>query len=321
MNILVTGGAGYIGSVTVQRLIEAGHTPIVLDDFSMSSQSAVPEGVRVIEGKVGDFGRLVHADDHIDAVLHLAARISVAESMREPELYWQNNVVETLAMLGAMRALGITRLVFASTAAVYGNPETIPITEDAPTKPTSTYGMTKLAIDMAISGEALSHGLAACSVRFFNVAGAYGNAGERHPDETHLIPLALAAANGDLDALSLYGTDYPTKDGTCVRDYIHVADLADAMILALDNLTSSKHTVYNLGSTRGFTNREVLEAVERVTGKAVPFDEAPRRDGDPAVLVASNDLARKELGWTPQRSDLDTMATDARDFYRQNLTS
>lgn len=317
MKVVVTGGAGYIGSVTTRLLLEAGHEVVVLDNLSHSHRDSVPENVRFITGDVADFGSLLTAEDGIDAVIHLAAFIAAGESMTKPELYWQNNTLQTFKMLDGMRALGIRKLIFASTAAVYGNPVEIPITEDSPKNPTNTYGMTKLAMDMAITSEAWAHDLAATSVRFFNVAGAYKDAGERHPVETHLIPLALQAAAGERPGLALFGTDYDTKDGTCVRDYIHVADLARAMILALDKLQPGQHSIYNLGNGNGFTNREVLEAVQRVTGREFTVTEEPRREGDPATLIASSERALQDLGWVPQRPQLDDIISDAWEFYQQ----
>lgn len=292
---------------------------VVLDNLSHGHRDAVPTDVHFIEGDVADLARLIQPEDAIDAVIHLAAFIAAGESMQKPELYWQNNTLQTFKMLEGMRELGIRKLIFASTAAVYGNPVEVPITEDSPKNPTNTYGMTKLAMDMAITSEAWAHDLAATSVRFFNVAGAYKDAGERHPVETHLIPLALDAAAGKRDGLSLFGTDYETKDGTCVRDYIHVADLARAMLLALGKLESGKHTIYNLGNGNGFTNREVLETVKKVTGKDFLIREELRREGDPAALIASSQRAQQGLGWVPQRPDLADIISDAWEFYQAIL--
>lgn len=316
MNILLTGGAGYVGRVTVKMLQAAGHTVTVLDNLSNSSGEAMPEGVRFFEGNAGDVDQVLPLDVTFDAVIHLGALISASESMAEPARYWENNVVQTSQLLVAMRSRNVKKLVFASTAAVYGNPVSTPIAEDAATVPTSVYGATKLATDNAISIEAASYGLGAISFRFFNVAGSYQGVGEQHIHETHLIPLALAAAAGDRPSLELYGTDYPTPDGTCIRDYVHVADLAGAIVLALDHLTPGTHRMYNLGNGTGFTNRQVLEAIARVTGSAVPVIEKARRDGDPAVLVASNARATTELGWQPAHSQLETIIHDAWNFYR-----
>jgi UDP-glucose 4-epimerase len=254
-------------------------------------------------------------DPSYDAVLHFAGLIAAGESMQRPELYWDANVVGSLALLDAMRAAGVRRLVFSSTAAVYGNPVALPITEDAITTPTSTYGATKLTIDHAIASEATAYGLAAVSLRYFNVAGALrhpaGIFGERHQPETHLIPIALQVAAGRRDKLQVYGDDYPTLDGTCVRDYIHVADLAAAHLLALDAAVPGEHKIYNLGNGTGFSNRQVVAVVREVTGHPLPVETAPRREGDPAALVASSAKAHAELGWTPARPDLAEIVADA----------
>ena len=312
MNILVTGGAGYIGSVMTTLFLEAGHQVTVLDNLSHGHADAVPQGVhKFIQADIADLTAVITPEDNIEAVVHLAAFIAAGESMTAPELYWQNNTVSTLALLNGMRELGIGKLVFASTAATYGNPTQVPITEDAATNPTNTYGMTKLAIDMAITSECLAHGLAATSLRFFNVAGAYKQAAERHPTETHIIPILLQVARGEREAFTIFGDDYPTPDGTCVRDYIHVHDLARAAALALDKLQAGRHGIYNLGNGDGFSNKQVIEAVERVTGKHIPVSYGPRREGDPATLIASSALAHKELGWTPAHPTLDEMIQDA----------
>lgn len=321
MNIVVTGGAGYIGSVMSALLIESGHTVTILDNLSHGHRDAIPEGARFIQADVADFANVIKAEDQIDAVVHLAAYIAAGESMVKPELYWQNNTLNSLGLLEAMRTLGIKKLIFASTAAVYGNPETVPITEAAPKQPTSTYGMTKLAVDMAITSEAFAHGLAATSLRFFNVAGAYGAYGERHPVETHIIPIALDVAAGKRDMFTIFGEDYDTSDGTCVRDYIHVIDLARAALAALEKLQPGKHTIYNLGNGDGFSNKQVVAAVEKVTGRALPVAFGERREGDPAILVASSKRAEQELGWKPSRPKLEEMITDAWEFYQAQHAS
>lgn len=315
MNILLTGGAGYIGSVTVLALLEAGHTITIVDNLSHGNQDAVPDGVRFIEGNIAELDMLLPTPEHYDAVIHLAAFMAAGESMKVPEKYWQNNTVNTLSMLSTLRKRGIKKLVFASTAAVYGNPVAVPIVEDAPKNPTSTYGMTKLAMDMAITSESWAHGLAATSLRFFNVAGAYKTAGERHPEETHIIPLLLDAAAGRRQ-FTMYGDDYPTEDGTCIRDYIHVYDLARAMLLALDTMKPGEHTIYNLANGEGFSNKQVIDMVKKVTGKDFPVAVGPRREGDPAVLVASSQKAKDELGWEPTRPLLEQMVTDAWEYYQ-----
>ncbi|MER7536113.1 UDP-glucose 4-epimerase GalE [Streptomyces sp. NPDC097704] len=311
---LVTGGAGYVGSVVAAHLLERGHRVTVLDDLSTGFAEAVPEGAEFIEGRVQDAGRWL--DPTYDGVLHFAAFSQVGESVAKPEKYWENNVGGTMALLAAMRSAGVRRLVFSSTAATYGEPETVPITETAPTAPTSPYGASKLAVDHMIGGECAAHGLAAVSLRYFNVAGAYGALGERHAPESHLIPLVLQVALGRREAVSVYGEDYPTPDGTCVRDYIHVADLAEAHLLALDAMTAGEHLICNLGNGNGFSVREVVETVRKVTGHPVPEITAPRRPGDPAVLVASAEAARERLGWTPSRPDLADVVADAWAFAR-----
>ncbi|MEU2184630.1 UDP-glucose 4-epimerase GalE [Streptomyces thermolilacinus] len=315
MKYLVTGGAGYVGSVVAAHLLEAGHEVTVLDDLSTGFREAVPDGAAFVEGRVQDAAR--HLDGSYDGVLHFAAYSQVGESVAKPEKYWENNVGGTMALLSAMRAAGVRRLVFSSTAATYGEPVSTPITETDPTAPTSPYGASKLAVDHMIGGEAAAHGLAAASLRYFNVAGAYGERGERHDPESHLIPLVLQVALGRRESISVYGDDYPTPDGTCVRDYIHVADLAEAHLLALDAVTPGEHLVCNLGNGNGFSVREVVETVRKVTGHPVPEVTAARRPGDPAVLVASAAVARERLGWRPSRPDLADIVGDAWDFARR----
>jgi UDP-glucose 4-epimerase len=311
--VLVTGGAGYIGSVVAARLLETGYRVTVLDDLSTGHRAGVPQGAEFVEGRVHDTAAKV-LDPSYAAVLHFAAYSQVGESVAKPEKYWANNVVGTHQLLDAMREAAVRRLVFSSTAAVYGEPEAVPIPETARTTPTSPYGATKLAVDHMISAEAAAHGLAAVSLRYFNVAGSYLGFGERHDPESHLIPLVLKAALGERPAITLFGTDYPTADGTCVRDYIHVADLADAHLLALGRARADEHLICNLGNGRGFSVREVIDAAERVTGRRIPQIEAERRAGDPATLVAGAQRARAELGWSPARPALDTMVADAWSF-------
>ncbi|WP_069768611.1 UDP-glucose 4-epimerase GalE [Streptomyces sp. LUP30] len=309
---LVTGGAGYVGGVVAQHLLEAGHEVVVLDNLSTGFREGVPAGATFIEGDIRDAGK--HLDDSFDAVLHFAAFSQVGESVVKPEKYWENNVGGTMALLGAMREAGVRKLVFSSTAATYGEPEQVPIVETAPTKPTNPYGASKLAVDHMISGEAAAHGLGAVSLRYFNVAGAYGAQGERHEPESHLIPLVLQVAQGRREAISVYGDDYPTPDGTCVRDYIHVADLAEAHLLAVAAAQPGEHLICNLGNGNGFSVREVVETVRKVTGHPIPEVAAPRRAGDPAVLVASAATARERLGWNPSRADLAGIVADAWKF-------
>ncbi|MER7662566.1 UDP-glucose 4-epimerase GalE [Streptomyces sp. NPDC096193] len=312
---LVTGGAGYVGSVVAQHLLEAGHEVTVLDNLSTGFREGVPAGAAFVEGDIRDAAKWL--DDSFDAVLHFAASSQVGESVLKPEKYWDNNVGGTMALLAAMRSAGVRTLVFSSTAATYGEPVSTPITETDPTAPTSPYGASKLAVDHMITGEAAAHGLAAVSLRYFNVAGAYGSCGERHDPESHLIPLVLQVALGKRESISVFGDDYPTPDGTCVRDYIHVADLADAHLLALDAAAPGEHLICNLGNGNGFSVREVVETVRRVTGHPVPEVVAPRRGGDPAVLVASARTAQERLGWQPSRADLAGIVSDAWAFARQ----
>ncbi|MEO7194456.1 MAG: UDP-glucose 4-epimerase GalE [Pseudonocardiaceae bacterium] len=309
MRLLVTGGAGYIGSVCAARLVEAGHDVVVLDDLSTGHRDAVPAGCRFVEGAVQDVGAVLA--EGFDGVLHFAARSLVAESMAQPQRYWLGNVVATVGLLEAMREHGTPRLVFSSTAATYGEPASVPITEDAATWPTNPYGATKLAIDHAIASYASAHGMAAVSLRYFNVAGAYGRYGERHTVETHLIPLILRVALGQQDQIMVFGEDWPTPDGTCIRDYIHVVDLADAHERALEQAVPGEHRIYNLGNGTGFSVRQVLETCRTVTGRPIPARSAPRRPGDPAVLIASSDRAHRELGWKPERADLAVIVADA----------
>ncbi|MGH3486850.1 MAG: UDP-glucose 4-epimerase GalE [Actinopolymorphaceae bacterium] len=313
MKLLVTGGAGYIGGIVTALLLEAGHEVTVLDDCSTGHRDAVPAGATFVQGGVDSAGEVL--DPSYDGVLHFAAKSLVAESVQRPDRYWHNNVGGSLALLDAMRAHGVGRIVFSSTAATYGEPSTMPITEDTPPVPTNPYGASKLAVDRMLEGEARAYDLAAVSLRYFNVAGAYARHGERHDPETHLIPNLLAVAAGDVEHAKLFGTDYPTHDGTAVRDYLHVVDLADAHLRALDAATPGRHLVCNLGTGTGSTVQEVLDAVRRVTGRPVQVVESPRRPGDPPTLVASNARAQSELGWSPQR-DLDTMVSDAWAFRR-----
>ncbi|OIV38875.1 UDP-glucose 4-epimerase GalE [Mangrovactinospora gilvigrisea] len=314
--VLVTGGAGYVGSVVAAHLLRDGYAVTVLDDLSTGHRGAVPAGAEFVEGRIQDAAKVLDGAG-FTAVLHFAASSQVGESVANPEKYWTNNVAGTLALLTAMRAAGVGRLVFSSTAAVYGEPATVPITEDLPQAPTNPYGATKLAIDHTIGSYCAAYGLAATSLRYFNVAGAFGEFGERHDPESHLIPLVLRAAAGLRENVAVFGTDYPTPDGTCIRDYIHVADLAEAHLLALRHSTAGEHLICNLGNGEGFSVRQVIDTVRRVTGREVPVVEADRRAGDPAVLVASSERARKRLGWQPTRTDLDGIVADAWRFFVQ----
>ena len=319
MKLLVTGGAGYVGSVCAKVLLENGHHVVVVDDLSTGNADAVPPGAEFVGGDMVAAARSLLGDGSFDGVLHFAAKSLVGESVQSPELYWQANVVKTLGLLEEIRAAGTQRLVFSSTAATYGEPETVPITEDAPARPTNAYGATKLAIDNAITSYAHAHGLAATSLRYFNVAGAYAGLGERHAVETHLIPLVLAVAAGQRSEILVYGTDWPTPDGTPIRDYIHVRDLAEAHLLALQHAQPGAHRIYNLGSGTGFSVREVIDCCRRVTGRPIAARDVARRAGDPAVLVASSALAGSELGWRPRHTSLEEIVTDAWEFTRSRL--
>jgi UDP-glucose 4-epimerase len=311
VRVLVTGGAGYIGSVVASQLVEAGHETVVLDDFSKGHRRAVPEGTRLVSGNLLETGFVRETlSQGFDGVLHFAALSLVGESVEQPERYYRNNVCGTLNLLEAMGEADTGRLVFSSTAAVYGEPEEVPIEETAPTVPTNPYGASKLAVDRLIGAICEARGLAATSLRYFNVAGASGRFGEDHHPETHLIPLVLRAAS-EGSTVKIFGTDYETRDGTAVRDYIHVEDLGRAHLLALEAAGPGEHHVYNLGNGAGFSVREVVEAARRVTGKSIDAVEAPRRAGDPPVLVASSERIQADLGWMPEKPDLETMISDA----------
>ena len=319
MKLLVTGGAGYIGSVVARQLVEAGHETVVLDNLSKGHKRAVPEDIRFVEADLLNVERVSEVlAGSFDGVLHFAAFSLVGESVEEPERYYRNNVCGTLNLLEAMREADVSRLVFSSTAAVYGEPEEVPIPETSPTLPTNPYGGSKLAVDQMIRAVAEARGLGATSLRYFNVAGASGPFGENHHPETHLIPLVLQAASGQRDSVKIFGTDYPTRDGTAVRDYIHVEDLGRAHLLALEAAEPGEHRVYNLGNGAGFSVREVIEAARRVTDRPIKAVESPRRSGDPAVLVASSDKIRSELGWKPEKPELEGMISDAWDWMQRH---
>jgi UDP-glucose 4-epimerase len=311
--ILVTGGAGYIGSVCAAQLLAEGHEVVVVDDLSRGHQAAIPAGAEHAEVDILDAPELASAvaDAHPDAVMHFAALALVGESVQHPERYWRTNVGGTLNLLDAMRAAEVERLVFSSTCACYGAPDEVPIAEDTPTRPANPYGASKLAVDQMIGEHCAAHGLAAISLRYFNVAGASGEQGEDHDPETHLIPNVLRAALGTLEHVEVFGSDYETPDGTAVRDYIHVEDLARAHLLALEAARSGDHRILNLGNGNGFSVREVIEAGRRVTGLEIPARDAPRRPGDPPVLVAASQRIRDELGWEPRKPELEAMIADA----------
>jgi UDP-glucose 4-epimerase len=319
VKLLVTGGAGYIGSVVTACLLGAGHEVVVLDDLSTGHADAVPDGARFVQGTLREAGFGVLDGAGFDAVLHFAARSLVGESMRRPGLYWDKNLGESLALLDAVRRAGVRAIVFSSTAATYGEPESNPILETDPTRPTNPYGASKLAIDTALAEYARLHGIGGVSLRYFNVAGAMitdrANLGERHTIETHLVPNVLAVARGTRESVRVFGSDYPTPDGTCIRDYIHVVDLAQAHLLALDACAPGTHQIFNLGSGNGFSVREVIDVCRAVTGHPIPALVEPRREGDPAVLVASSAKIQAELGWKPER-DLRAMVADAWAFLR-----
>lgn len=314
MRVLVTGGAGYVGSCCAAELISHGHEVVVLDDLSTGNRDGVPPEATFIEGDlISDSARALEG---VDAVIHCAARSLVGESVEQPAEYWHGNVVSTLALLDAMREADVKNIVFSSTAATYGEPEQVPITEDMPTRPTNTYGSTKLAIDMAITSYCVAYGFAATSLRYFNVAGAHLGFGENRVVETHLIPLVLQVAAGHREKIFVFGDDWPTTDGTCVRDYIHVGDLADAHVLALESNAAGEHRIFNLGSGEGFSVQQVIDVCRTVTGHEIPAQVSPRRAGDPATLVASSEQAKSVLGWQPSRTDLTTVVEDAWEFLR-----
>ncbi|HEY7446987.1 MAG TPA: UDP-glucose 4-epimerase GalE [Vicinamibacterales bacterium] len=309
MRVLVVGGAGYIGSVTVAHLLECGHQVVVLDNLSRGHRDAVPDDVPFIEADLADTSTVSQAmsDRGIESVVHLAAFALVGESVANPGLYYRNNVTGGLSLLDAMTSSGVRNLVFSSTCAVYGEPARVPLVETDPLEPTNPYGETKLAFERALWTYHRAYGLKFVSLRYFNAAGATARHQERHDPETHLIPIVLQAAAGTRPHVTIFGTDYPTPDGTCIRDYIHVSDLAHAHALALDGLGSGQRTadVYNLGcGGKGYSVRQVVDAAQVVTGRTVPVREGPRREGDPAVLVASSAKAQRELGWVPHHRDL-----------------
>ena len=312
MKLVVTGGAGYIGSVVAEALLERGHDVTIIDNLINGHREAVPPQARFVEGDVRDAQALSRAlTDDTDAVLHFAAFSVVAESVQKPREYFDNNVGGTGSLLRAMERLGIKRLVFSSTAAVYGAPASLPIEETAPCNPENPYGETKLEVERALDAAAKSWGLAYAALRYFNAAGATANRGEDHRPETHLIPVVLDTALGLRQSITVFGNDYDTRDGTCLRDYIHVSDLADAHVLALDAMERGFSGALNLGSEKGFTVLEVIQAVERVTGRAVSSEIGPRRPGDPPALLASSRAAAETLHWQRRRSDMDEIVRSA----------
>ena len=328
MKVLVTGGAGYIGSVVAEELLQAGHQVVVFDNLSRGHREAVPQKAELIVGELADRNHLdqMFRLRAIDAVMHFAALIEAGESMKAPEDFFRNNTANALTLLEAMLAARVKHFVFSSTAALYGNPERTPIAEDDPLRPTNAYGESKLLVERMLAWFHRIHGLRYASLRYFNAAGAScPGQGEAHQPETHLIPRILEVALGRAEHVKIFGTDYPTPDGTCIRDYIHVSDLADAHLLALQALEdralkaareNSSPLIYNLGNGEGFSVRQVVEVARKVTGHPIPVIESPRRAGDPAVLIASSEKIRRDLGWQPKFPDLKTIVESAWQWHR-----
>ena len=316
--VLVTGGAGYIGSVVTAQLLSKGCEVVVFDNLSNSCKAAVPLRAKLVIGDTADRSALdrVFTEHRVDAVMHFAASIEAGESMKVPEKYFRNNTANTLTLLEAVLAHKVPRFVFSSTAALYGTPDRTPIEETDPLHPTNTYGESKLLVEQMLAWFHRIHGLRYACLRYFNAAGATPEQGEDHHPESHLIPLILQVALGKRDHVAIYGTDYPTPDGTCVRDYIHVSDLASAHLLVLDALREKDKLIYNLGNGRGFTVREVIETVRRVTSHPIPIREVERRPGDPAVLVASSAKIKRDLHWDPQFPTLEAIVRSAYDWFR-----
>jgi UDP-glucose 4-epimerase len=321
MRVLVTGGAGYIGSVVAEELLQAGHQVVVFDNLSRGHRQAVPKNAELVVGDLADRACLdqLLRSRAIDAVMHFAALIEAGESMKAPEEFFRNNTANALTLLEAMLAVRAKRFVFSSTAALFGNPERTPIEEDDPVHPTNAYGESKLLVERMLTWFHQIHGLRYASLRYFNAAGASRpDQGEAHQPETHLIPRILQVALGRAQHLNIFGTDYSTPDGTCIRDYIHVSDLARAHLLALEALAleNSSPLIYNLGNGQGFSVRQVVEVARRVTGHPIPVIESPRRAGDPAVLIASSEKIRRDLGWQPRFPDLETIVESAWRWHR-----
>jgi UDP-glucose 4-epimerase len=323
--ILVTGGAGYVGAVSAAAFLDAGHDVVVLDDLTTGHRAAVPDGATLHVGSYGDLDAVTRLleSKRIEAILHCAARSLVGESIADPSRYYVDNVSGGVALLQAARAVGVERLVFSSTAAVYGVPDSTPVTEDAPLRPINPYGETKRSFEGALAWYGRAYGMRSVTLRYFNVAGATGLLGEDHEPETHLIPTILRRVEANRP-VTIFGADYPTPDGTCIRDYIHVSDLADAHLRAIDatarddSRTSGGAVICNLGNGSGFSNLEVLAAAERVVGSSIPHEVGQRRPGDPAVLVASADRAAEILGWRPRRPSIDDMVASARAWRRSH---
>ncbi len=322
MNIVVTGGAGYIGSFITRQLCEGGHNVVVVDNLCKGHAAAVDGRARLVRADFGDAAAMgeLFAAESVEAVVHMAAFSLVGESVEKPAKYYQNNVVNTMNLLGAIVDAGVGRVVFSSTAAVYGEPDKWPITEEFPTEPINPYGRTKLVVEQTLADWTAACPLGAVSLRYFNVAGGLGDGtlGEDHDPETHLIPIVLAAAAGRRDNITIFGDDYPTPDGTCVRDYIHVLDLTDAHVRAIEAVTPGALKVFNLGNGAGFSVKQVIEAAERVVGHPIPTQMGQRRAGDPPTLVASSEKIGRELGWQPARPDIDTIIADAWAFHESH---
>jgi len=315
MRVFVTGGAGYVGSHCVRELIAGGHEILIYDNLVYGHRRAVPAGAPFVQGDLADAGTLkkVLADGRFEAVMHFAAYAYVGESVDKPLEYYRNNLANTLTLLETMRQIGIRKLVFSSTCATYGQSDRVPITEDTPQRPVSPYGRSKLAVEWMLQDSARAWGLGSCSLRYFNACGAAadGSIGEDHRPETHLIPIVLQAALGQREKVAIFGTDYPTPDGSCIRDYIHVEDLASAHRLAIERLSPGRAEAYNVGTGKSHSVREVIEAARRVTGCRIAAEAGPRRPGDPPVLVADGGRIRQALGWSPRYSDLDRIVETA----------
>jgi UDP-glucose 4-epimerase len=323
VKILVTGGAGYIGGTVTQLLLDRGHDVVVYDNLCHGQRSMVPAGAAFVEGDIADSKRLeeLFADGSFAGVMHFAALIEAGESMRRPEIYFRNNTAATLGLLEAMLNKNLTKLVFSSTAAVYGEPVTTPIAEDAALAPTNAYGESKLLVERMLFWVHRIHGLRYASLRYFNVAGAIPGRGEAHEPESHLIPLILDVALGRRESIKIFGQDYPTPDGTCIRDYIHVQDLAQAHLLAFEALDVRDRMIYNLGNGHGFSVREVVESARRITRHPIPVEEMPRRPGDPAFLIASSAKIESDLGWKPAYVQLDDIVRSAWQWHQQRYQS
>ena len=319
MNILVTGGAGYIGSATAEALLEAGHSVTVYDSLSSGHREAVPQGARFIRANLSDVEtvKAVLEEGRFDAVMHFAAFIEAGESMKEPGRFFENNFVNSLRLIETAARTGVKRFVFSSTAAVYQSSDE-PLTEESPLGPTNVYGQTKLMTEQALEWYRQIHGLQFAALRYFNACGALPGRGEAHQPESHLIPLVLRVALGQRETISIYGTDYDTPDKTCIRDYIHIADLVSAHLLALNALGGRDRLIYNIGSGHGYSVREVIEMARVVTGHNIPHVESARREGDPARLVASSEKIRRELGWAPKRDDLREILASAWEWHKSH---